>query len=98
MDGLIGYLSDFAQNYGEETLEDAIGNFDLLGVAKGLISKVTESFIDEKSKKERESLASKIILLEKAIEKTGFAYTKSVLITFPALGLIFIGVLELTSP
>ena len=99
VDGLIGYLSDFAQNYGEETLEDAIGNFDLLGVAKGfLISKVTESFIDEKSKKERESLASKIILLEKAIEKTGFAYTKSVLITFPALGLIFIGVLELTSP
>jgi len=103
VDGLIGYLSDFAQNYGEETLEDAIGNFDLLGVAKGfLISKVADSFadsfIDEKSKKERENLASKIMLLEKAIEKTGFAYTKSVLITFPALGLIFMGVLALTSP
>jgi hypothetical protein len=90
--GMTSFLATLAEDYGKEQMKDSISNLDPMSYGKGfLATQLGELFVDKKREAEQVEVATKLLLIEQAIEKTGRSYAYSTAISF-------LGILALIKP
>jgi len=90
--GMSSFLATLAEDYGKEQMKDSISNLDPWGYGKGfLATQLGELFGNKKIEAEQVEVATKLLLIEQAIEKTGRSYAYSTAISF-------LGILALVKP